>query len=166
MKTALDLALEAWHELEAEREEPDEAQGDLFAAPSRSLPKVAERNRGPGRPSGARNKRTDQLSRWFIAKHGGRDPLEFMISIGGLPVLSPGVLDGLAKLLGGVTKLDAMKIWISVNSTLLPFIHQRQASIEVRPPGAPGSGQPVFWSVTEDSEIVDITPPPADEAAE
>ena len=86
MKTALDLALEAWHELEAEVDEPDEAQGDLFAAPSRNLSKVAQRSRGPGRPPGARNKRTDELSRWFIAKHGGRDPLEFMISIGGLPV--------------------------------------------------------------------------------
>ena len=94
------------------------------------------------------------------------DPLEFMISIGGLPVLLPGVLGGLAKLLGGVSKLEAMKVWISVNSTLLPFIHQKQSAIEVRPAGAPGSGQPVFWSITEESgdiEMVDITPSPTNE---
>ena len=170
MKTALSLALEAWNELEAEREsDPGEAplaQGDLFAAPPKNQSEVAATGRRIGRPPGARNKRTDELARWFIAKNGNRDPLEFMISIGGLPVLHPGVLGGLAELLGGVSKLEAMKVWISVNSTLLPFIHQKQSAIEVRPAGAPGSGQPVFWSITEESgdiEMVDITPSPTNE---
>ena len=98
--------------------------------------------------------------------------MERGIEIAGLPILARGVLEGLAERLG-CTRHEAAKFWASILATTLPFTHQRQAAIEVRPPGAPGSGQPILWEVTDDGQLIDmshsdgeetlrnITPPPA-----
>jgi hypothetical protein len=40
-------------------------------------------------------------------------------------------------------------------ATTLPYIHQRQAAVEVRPPGAPGSGQPILWTLSDSGELID-----------
>jgi hypothetical protein len=166
-KTALELALEAWREVEEERRG---VQGDLFdeiaagqpqvvasgSEPSEAGSEVAEVHRGRGRPLGARNRRTDELSRWYITKNDGRDPLERGIEIAGLPILAKGILEGLAERLG-CTRHDAAKFWANILATTLPYTHQRQAAIEVRPPGAPGSGQPILWTLTEEGELIDAT---------
>ena len=81
--------------------------------------------------------------------------MERGIEIAGLPILAKGVLEGLAERLG-CTRHDAAKFWASVLSTTLPYTHQRQAAIEVRPPGAPGSGLPILWEVSE-GELYDAT---------
>jgi hypothetical protein len=161
-RTALELALAAWREVQDERRA---VQGDLFEGPAENLPEVvgevAEgRPRGPGRgrPLGARNRRTDELSRWYIAKNDGRDPLERGIEIAGLPILAKGVLEGLAERLG-MSRADAAKWWAGILSTTLPYAHSRQAAIEVRAPGAPGSNNPVLWDmwqVDDDGELVDV----------
>ncbi len=81
--------------------------------------------------------------------------MERGIEIAGLPILAPGILEGLAERLG-CTRHDAAKFWASVLATTLPYTHQRQAAVEVRPSGAPGSGQPILWQMT-DGELIDAT---------
>ena len=156
-RTALELALEAFAEVSAER---DATQGELFADEPPNLPEVvaptAADGSHRGRRAGVRNRRTDELARWYIQRNDGRDPLERGIEIAGLPILAKGVLEGLAERLG-CTRHDAAKFWASVLSTTLPYTHQRQAAIEVRPPGAPGSGLPILWEVTEGGELIDAT---------
>jgi hypothetical protein len=164
-KTALELALEAWREVQVERRG---GQGDLFEFAADQSEVVAEggsepgsevvevERRARGRPLGARNKRTDELSRWYISQNDGRDPLERGIEISGLPILAKGILEGLAERLG-CTRHDAAKFWANILATTLPYTHQRQAAVEVRPPGAPGSGQPILWTLTEEGELIDAT---------
>jgi hypothetical protein len=160
-KTALELALEAWREVEEERRG---VQGDLFDNAVENLPEVVadeaaqpgHRHRGPGRPIGARNRRTDELARWYIAQNDGRHPLQRGIEIAGLPILAKGILEGLAERLG-MSRADAAKFWANVLSTTLPYVAQRQAQLEIRNPGAPGSGQPILWTLTEEGELIDAT---------
>ena len=162
-KTALELALEAWREVEGERRA---TQGDLFAGVAENLPEVVGADdgselveagqRGPGRPLGARNRRTDELSRWYIAQNDGRHPLQRGIEIAGLPILAKGVLEGLAERLG-MTRADAAKFWANVLSTTLPYVAQRQAAVEVRAPGSPGSGMPILWTISEQGELLDAS---------
>ena len=149
------MALEAWREVEDERRG---AQGDLFGEPE-SLPAVAPLaadGTRRGRPPGARNRRTDELSRFYIGKNDGRDPLERGIEISGLPILAKGVLEGLAER-WGCTRHDAAKFWANILATTLPYSHSRQAAIEVRAEGAPGSGQPILWTFSEEGELIDAT---------
>lgn len=153
--TLLDEALDAYREVQTERER-EQQQGDLFdddADIATAITAGAVVKRGPGRPPGARNRRTDEMSRWFIARTG-RDPLEHAIEVAGLPILAPGVLEGLAERLG-MTRPEAAKFWASCLSTTLPFCHQRLSQLEVKPPGAPGSGQPVTWTFS-DGQVIDL----------
>jgi hypothetical protein len=156
-RTALELALEAFVEARAER---DAVQGELFGDEPENLPMVAERIAADGthrgRRAGVRNRRTDELSRWYIAKNDGRDPLERGIEVAGLPILAKGVLEGLAERLG-CSRHDAAKFWAGILAATLPYTAQRQSAIEVRPSGAPGSGQPILWQVTEGGELIDAT---------
>ena len=178
-KTALELALDAYRETEAERRAAAGREGQLglFAGGEAGANgdgrAVEPGERRMGRPPGARNKRTDELARWYIGKNGGRDPLERGIEIAGLPILAPGILEGLAARLG-CTRFEAAKFWAGVHSATLPFVHQRLAQLEVKPPGALGSGEAVLWTLSERGELIDarhdgaalkdITPPfPADE---
>jgi hypothetical protein len=159
-KTALELALEAWREVEQERRA---VQGDLFADAVENLPEVVAGesgsepgHRGPGRPLGARNRRTDELARFYIAQNDGRDPLQRGIEVAGLPILAKGILEGLAERLG-MSRADAAKWWAGILSATLPYVAQRQAQLEIRNPGAPGSGQPILWTLTEEGELIDET---------
>jgi hypothetical protein len=155
-RTALEEALEAWGEVQAEQRAE---QGDLFGDEPEKLPVVAPiaaDGTHRGRRPGARGKRTDELSRWYIAKNDGRDPLERGIEIAGLPILANGILEGLAERLG-CTRHDAAKFWANILATTLPYTHQRQAAVEVRPPGAPGSGQPILWTLSDSGELIDAT---------
>lgn len=158
-KTALEIALAAWEEGRAENPQRD-AQGDLFgeaiAAQHGAAPGTAVATRGPGRPPGARNRRTDTLVDFYISRHyAGRDPLDMTLSVATLPILAPGVLEALAHRLG-VSRHDAAKFWLSSQSAVLPYVHQRQSAIEIRPPGAPGSGNPIEWGFSE-AGLIDVT---------
>ena len=102
-KTALEEAVAAARAEEAAR---GPAQSDLFipyedlvpALPAPSPIGLGANGSKRGRPPGARNLRTDQASRWYMARHG--DPLERGVAISALPVLAAGVLEGLAARLG------------------------------------------------------------------
>ena len=171
-QTALELALEAFAEVEAERQQ---VQGELFGGDAANLPEfampVASDGTHRGRRAGVHNKRTDELARWFIAKNDGRHPLERAIEIAGLPILAKGVVEGLAERFG-ITRADAAKWWAGILAIALPYVAQRQSAVEIRPSGAPGSGQPILWEVSEDGQLIDtshsdgaddlhdITPPP------
>lgn len=157
-KTALEVALAAFEEMRAEREQARAAaQGDLFgteiAAAHGAAPGTAVGPRRPGRPVGARNRRTDHLVQFYIDRHySGRDPLDMALSVATLPILQPGVLEALAERLY-CSRHDAAKFWLGAQSAVLPYTHQRQASLEVRPAGAPGSGEPIPW---EDNDVLDL----------
>jgi hypothetical protein len=62
-------------------EELDEEQLDLLAPPetARGQALVGEVKRGPGRPKGARNKRTQRVVAWLMAKY--RDPREALMAV-------------------------------------------------------------------------------------
>jgi hypothetical protein len=114
---------------------------------------IAKDSSRRGRPVGARNLRTDQASRWYMARHG--DPLERGIAVAALPVLAKGVLEALSIRLGCST-YEAAKWWASVYSATLPFVHQRLATLTVKPVGSPG-GEPVSWTFTDDGELADVS---------
>ena len=139
--------------------DPLDGQLDLFGEAPARLSEVAAPVSADGthrgRRPGSRNRRTDQLAAWYIQRNDGRDPLERGVEISGLPILARGVLEGLAERLG-CTRHEAAKFWASILATTLPFIHQRQAALEVRPSGAPGSGQPILWEM-EDGQLIDGT---------
>ena len=149
--------MEVFAEVRAERAAK---QGDLFSDEAENLPEVvaplAADGTRRGRRPGARGRRTDELARWYIQRNDGRDPLERGIEISGLPILARGVLEGLAERLG-CTRYEAAKFWAGILASTLPFVHQRQAALEVRPNGAPGSNQPILWEMTDDGQLIDIS---------
>lgn len=77
LPTAIDEALDRWH-AEADAEE---AQFGLFAPPQTKagMAKAAVYRRGPGRPPGARNRRTERTAAFLLARH--RDPREILLEI-------------------------------------------------------------------------------------
>jgi hypothetical protein len=77
------------------------------------------------------------------------------LSVATLPILAPGILEGLAARLG-CSRFDAARFWLSSQNAVLPYSHQRQAAIEVRPAGAPGSGNPIEWGVSSEG-LIDVT---------
>jgi hypothetical protein len=77
MPTAIDEAMQAW-----EREADDEdAQYGLFAPPltEGGRAKALVYHRGPGRPPGARNNRTERTAAFLLSRH--RDPREVFLEI-------------------------------------------------------------------------------------
>lgn len=112
---------------------PDVEQLDLLRDPKGKLPPDALRRlrvqrSGRGRPEGARNKRNEQVAKWFIAKYG--DPLDALGEIMNTPVdvlyeqmvLAQGG-EGKAK---RVTGRDAMDLKVQAIKEALPYIHGKQ----------------------------------------
>jgi hypothetical protein len=156
---------------EARQQEQDLAdQLDLFeqGLPRAASVPIATEPRGAGRPIGARNKRTDEAARFYIARFG--DPLSRGVEISALPILANGgqVLLELAKILG-MTRENAAKWWAGVYAATLPYIHQRLATLTVKPPGSP-EGEPVSlsWSYGEDEVLdhLELIAPAGDRARE
>ena len=77
MPTAIDAALERWH---AEADEEDRQFG-LFAEPltEAGKAKALTYRRGPGRPPGSLNRRTEKTAAFLLARH--RDPREILLEI-------------------------------------------------------------------------------------
>jgi hypothetical protein len=74
---AIDEAMERWH---AEADE-EERQYGLFAEPQTEAgrAKALTYRRGPGRPPGARNRRTERSAAFLLSRH--RDPREILLEI-------------------------------------------------------------------------------------
>ncbi|HEY1430799.1 MAG TPA: hypothetical protein VGF39_04105 [Stellaceae bacterium] len=126
---------------------------ELFEAPrpSNGAPAQVVAQRGPGRPVGARNKRTDEAARFYKSRFG--DPLARGVEISALPILAPGVLPELAKVLG-CDRFEAARWWSGVYAATMPYCHQRLATLTVKPPGSP-EGEPVTlpWSFAQDEVL-------------
>jgi hypothetical protein len=146
----------------------DLRQLDLFEATSvqDAQAPVVNGHRGPGRPVGSRNRRTDEASRFYMACKG--DPLLFGVEISALPILRGTVLPELAKVLG-MTRENAAKWWLGVYAATLPYCHQRLATLTVKPPGSP-DGEPIAlpWGYAEDEvlghlELTHTNPPEREE---
>lgn len=107
-------------------ENPEEAafaaELDLFKDQPIAPPK-----RGPGRPVGAADRSTVQLSAWMRAK-GYRDPAEFLGAIVSMP------LGDLIKLLPGSDAVEAVKLQVRAAEVLMPYVH-RKRPIEVEHTG-------------------------------
>jgi hypothetical protein len=103
-----------------------EGEGEASAA----LPAV----RGPGRPPGARNRRTVEVARWLIAQHG--DPLAAATRIAARDIAAPDGLANLARELG-MERAQAAEFWLRAVNAVLPYLHQRQPQALLLNPGAP-----------------------------
>jgi len=83
----------------------------------------ARRGRGPGRPKGAKNRRTEEWAAYILSQY--RSPLIVLAELYSMPV------DELAAELQ-CEKLDAVKIQKDAAAALAPYVHQRQPqAIEV-----------------------------------
>jgi hypothetical protein len=74
---AIDEAMQRWH---AEADDED-AQLGLFAEPATEAgrARLATYRRGPGRPPGSRNKRTERTVAFLLSRH--RDPREVLLEL-------------------------------------------------------------------------------------
>jgi hypothetical protein len=116
-----------------------------------------------GRPPGARNRRTDEAARIYMAEFG--DPLRRGVAISALPILADGVLEGLARRLG-CSRLEAARWWSAIYSATMPFIHTRLAALEIKPAGSPDA-DPVQWSFSDEGDLIDLAAPDeADQSGE
>ena len=153
----------------AKARQPEEQElaglDELFRVVSKAAPQNGNGGSGTGHPLHA-HAMADEAARVYIARHG--DPLEIGVAISALPILAEGVLERLRKVLGFDTKAQAAKFWAEVYSATLPFIHQRLGRLIARSPSASGV-EPVGWTLSDDGDLVDVTPNPAareDEATE
>jgi hypothetical protein len=150
-KQALADAIAEARSEELKRFAEDLGQLDLFDAAGSvqsTHVTIVNGHKGPGRPVGARNKRTDEAARFYMQRFG--DPLARGVEIAAIPVLAPGVLPELAKVLG-MNRADAAKWWAGIYAATLPYIRQRLATLTVKPEGSPdGEPIPLPWSYGED----------------
>src|SRR5258708_29254626 len=100
-----------------EGEDEDEQLG-LFAEPETEggRLKVQHVRRGPGRPLGARNKRTERTVQWLLARH--KDPVEGLLQIADMHPAD------LAAMLS-CTMLEAVQEQRLCRRDALPYVKQR-----------------------------------------
>ena len=126
---------------ELKRAAEEAGQLDLFEAPRTvqgTQVTVVNGHRGPGRPPGARNKRTDEASRIYMSRFG--DPLDLCIEIAELPIVGSNgrVLTELTKIIGAPSGFEAFKAWQTAVRDALPYSHTRLATLTVKACREPG----------------------------
>jgi len=99
--------------VEPEGGQQGEDRGGVEGQPQGGQPQV----RGPGRPKGSRNKRTDEWVDYLL--RGRRPPLLVLAETYSRPV------DQLAKELS-ITKGEAFKLQLLAAKELAPYVHQKQ----------------------------------------
>lgn len=113
--------------------------GDLLGLPEtgeaarRAITEVVRRGRVGGRPRGVHNHKTEYWIAYLTSRYAS--PLEVLAQLATSPV------DALARELG-CSRLAALQEKRHAAEALAPYMHQRLAQIELRPPGVPG-GAPV-----------------------
>jgi len=114
-KAALDLAMD----VAGEDDEPEQlALGDLLGLPVLPAGQIEQLgSRRPGRPKGARNKRTTDMAEWILRQ--GSPPLLTLVRMADMPV------DEMAKRLG-CSLLEAWQEKRHCATAALPYLHQRQ----------------------------------------
>lgn len=131
----------------------------LPLAPARGeLVAQAEGKRGPGRPKGAANKRTEAWASYLLGRYAS--PLEVLAQ-----VMSRSVDELRAEL--ACSRLEALEIQLKAAKELAPYLHQKQpmaidagegglVSLTINAaPAAPASGQAVEGRLTLDARVIE-----------
>jgi hypothetical protein len=133
---------------------PEESQpSDLLGLPhtAAAREKTAIRsNAGKGRPRGVHNHKTERWIGYLLKRYPS--PLEGAVQLANAPIAE------LAQELR-CSPLDAAKLKVQAMAASIPYLHQRLASVELKPPGSP-DGVPV--SLPYSDEIIDVTPESGD----
>lgn len=128
-------------------------QVDLFASPEEAarldeqlpIAPSAAAKRGPGRPSGAKNKRTEALAGYYLRRHG--DPLEALLTLGMGSLEHTAVefgsaiaalkargirlaVDAKGRELSGIDIAEVMKLKVRALEAALPYLHARRAPVD------------------------------------
>lgn len=119
--------------------ESDRLDEQLPIAPSDAA------KRGPGRPAGARNKRTEALASYYLRRHG--DPLEALLTLGMGSIEHTAVefakaidalkargvkiaVDAKGRELSGVDLNELVKVKVRALEAALPYLHARRAPVD------------------------------------
>lgn len=144
MTTGIKASIEAAGGRDAVREAGDAreaaagVQDELFAEANReldaALPMQPPVKRGPGRPPGARNKRTQDLAAYYLGRYG--DPLEGLLALGSgdlrhtlaqMATLARDTGLRLARGEDGLTVMDLMAFKRGCLEAALPYLHAKLA---------------------------------------
>jgi hypothetical protein len=129
---------------------PEEVQPpDLLGLPQTAAAreKTAIRsNAGKGRPRGIHNHKTERWINYLLKRYPS--PLEGAVQLANAPIAE------LAQELR-CSPLDAAKLKVQAMAASIPYLHQRLASVELKPAGSPG-GVPVSLPYSDDA--IDVTP--------
>ena len=118
---------------------PVAAAEQLALLPGEAAAAPAEVVRGPGRPKGSKNRRTEEWTRFIQAQYGA--PLEELARV------MQGGPAALARQLG-VDLVDGWDRWLRVTEAILPYLHQKQPTAVSVDGAAPA---PVVLQVTPDA---------------
>lgn len=91
--------------------------------------------RPTGRPTGSLSMRADIYARALV-REMGVDPLAVAVRISVVDVLKAGNVKKLAKT-WKCSDYDAVKLWVTINRDVMPYIHQRMPQAVIVSPGAP-----------------------------
>jgi hypothetical protein len=129
---------------------PEESQPpDLLGLPhtAAAREKTAIRsNAGKGRPRGIHNHKTERWIGYLLKRYPS--PLEGAVQLANAPIAE------LAKDLR-CSPLEAAKLKVQAMAASIPYLHQRLASVELKPPGSP-DGVPISLPYSDDT--IDVTP--------
>jgi hypothetical protein len=127
---------------------PEEMQSpDLLGLPqtASARDKTAIRsNAGKGRPRGIHNHKTERWIDYLLRRYPS--PLEGAVQLANAPIAE------LARELC-CSPLEAAKLKIQAMAASIPYLHQRLASVELKPAGSP-DGEPVLLPY---SDLIDVT---------
>lgn len=136
------------------------ADQELFDLPGRGPSRHGGSRAGAGRPLGAVNRMSREISHYLRGKHG--EALEESYRFCMRPVLSNvEELLALADYLK-CSRLEAAEFYAKMCEKTFPYAYPRMAQIELKPPGAPSPGLPFDF----DGDAREITDIPDDAPAE
>lgn len=113
---------------------PAAEAGELVLAELLPLAIPEAARRGPGRPAGARNIRTEQTARVIVARYG--DPLIASAAIGNMPLdqlvtFIRKVASDCGLVVGkGVGVFDLLRFQAECRRDVMPFIHAKRAPVD------------------------------------
>jgi hypothetical protein len=129
---------------------------DLLGLPQTAAAreKVAARNNaGKGRPRGVHNHKTERWISYLLKRYPS--PLEGAVQLANAPIAE------LAQELR-CSRLDAARLKVQAMAASIPYLHQRLATIELKPAGSP-DGLPVSLPFSDD--VIDVRPENEDRKA-
>ncbi len=137
------------------------ADQELFDLPSPGPSPHGGARPGSGRPLGAVNRMSREISHYLRSKHG--EAIEESYQFCGRPVLSN--VDELLALADYLkcSRLEAAEFYAKMCEKTFPYVYPRMAQIELKPPGAPSPGLPFDFD-GDSREVTDIPDEAPEEA--